>query len=144
MILQNAHFVAQNQAIQGFQPLLFSLNSLEDINKMQTSDYTGSHSEQHYPTQNSGGLLLVCLVSLGALLFYLVQHGLIVESFIYALSYFFDDFHVNIKKSNITADIALLIFSSLATVGLYKLIKEQFLMAVLMAAALIIALIYGG
>lgn len=82
MILQNALFVAQNQAIQGFQPILFSLKSLEDINKMNTQT---AQPAQNFPnTQNKSGLFFLSLFSLALWLAYAVNQGLIVEGVIYA------------------------------------------------------------
>ena len=87
---------------------------------MQT-DFTGSHSEQHYqPNPNSSsGIIFIILFSLALSLAYAVQHGFVVEGFIYTLSYFFDNFQVKIHNNNIIADIALLILLLLAIWGFY-------------------------
>ena len=90
---------------------------------MQTSDYTGSHSEQYYqPTQsNKNGLLLVCLLSLGAFLFYATQNHLITEGFVNLASNFFDAF--NIHSTGISGELFLLAILLLSLFGLFCLVK---------------------
>lgn len=90
---------------------------------MQTSDYTGSHYEQSpYPIQsNKNGLLLVCLLSLGAFLFYATQNHLITAGFVNLASNFFDAF--NIHSTGITGELFLLAVLLLALFGLFCLVK---------------------
>lgn len=101
---------------------LFSLIAYEE-NIMQT-DYTQSaNPAQNYQTQSSG-ITFVILFSIALFCVYAIQHGLIVEGFIYALSYFFSDFHVKIHANNLVADIALLAIILLALYGLACVLKN--------------------
>ena len=106
---------------------------------MQT-DYTQSANHaQNYPNQSSGVFFIV-LFCIALSLAYAVYHGLIVEGFIYSLSYFFDDFQVKIHNNNIIADIALLVFILLALFGLFCFVKFFFSLFITVAIIGVIAL----
>jgi hypothetical protein len=133
---------SENLAKSRHPALKFCLASChyEELNKMQTTTHS-AHPAQNIPTQNkSSGLLFLSLFSLALWLAYAVKQGLIIESVIYALSYFYDDFHVKIHVSNIYPDLFLLSVILLALYGLHTLIKNYFAVTV---AAVIIAIMAG-
>lgn len=93
-----------------------------EVNKMQSTDYTGSHSEQYYQNPNSkSGVLFVCLLAIGAFLFFAVQKHLITDGFVNLASLFFDSF--NIHSNGITGELFLLAVLLLALFGLFCLVK---------------------
>lgn len=110
-----------------------------EVKKIQTDYIPSANPAQNTQPKNSG-LFFLSLFSLALWLAYAVNQGLIIEGIIYALSYFYDDFHVKIHVSNIYPDVALLAFILLALYGLHTLIRNYFSVTV---AAVIIAIIAG-
>jgi hypothetical protein len=105
--------------------------------KMQTIPSAPPAQNIQHPKQSTG-LYFLSLFSLALWLAYAVANGLIIEGVIYALSYFYDDFHVKIHVSNIYPDLFLLSVILLALYGLHTLIKNYFAVTV---AAVIIAIV---
>ena len=103
------------------------------------TDYTSANPAQNIQNQNSG-IGFILLFSLAIFLAYAVNKGMIVEGFIYLLSYFFDNFQVKIHNNNIIADIALLVFILLALFGLFCFVKFFFSLFVTVAIIGVIAL----
>ena len=101
---------------------------------MQTIQST--HPVQTHSKQGNG-LFLVCLLSIGAFLFYAVQSHLITDAFVAIISLFFDKFSV--KSTSTSADIALLIFFAVFTVGAVDILKNHF--RVLIAVAVIAVIV---
>lgn len=105
-------------------------------NKMQTTQSAPAQNIQN----SKNGLLFLSLFSLALWLYYAAAKGLIIEGFVYALSYFYDDIHIKIHVSNIYPDLFLLSVILLALYGLHTLIKNYFAVTV---AAVIIAIMAG-
>jgi fatty acid desaturase len=103
------------------------------------TDYTSANPAQNIQNQNSG-IGFILLFSLAIFLAYAVNKGMIVEGFIYLLSYFFDNFQVKIHNNNIIADIALLVFILLALFGLFCFVKFFFSLFITVAIIGVIAL----
>jgi len=136
-----AHFYtskhAQNQHLQAFLSLT---SKLFEVNKMQIYPNQSANPAQNYPQTNGGGLLLVCLLSIGAFLFYAVQSHLITEGFVYLMSNFFDSF--SLKNSSIFADLALLVLFGLALFGLFCLFKFFFAVTVSVVIIAVLAAVF--
>lgn len=110
----------QSLYFQGIQAFFTPHHSTE-AKKMQTYDTTQSaNPAQHYPIQTSG-IRFVILFSLALFLAYAVNNHLVTDAFAFTMSHLFDNF--SIKSGSIYADIALLIFFSLAVFGLFCVFK---------------------
>lgn len=133
-------FCAINPHISSSTAFLLMPQSLNEVLKMQSPDYTGSHSEHYYQPNQSNQITFVVLFLLALFFAYAVNQHLITDAFSYCMAQLFQ--HFSISGGSIYADIFLLIAFLLMLFGLFCLFKFFFIVTVSVVIIAILAAVF--